>query len=116
MNTCKTCRFWKPPDNTKAHLEPINVGECLCPKIAFGCANYGDDEVVTMSFIKYRVEGSKLVESDEAAVCDGSGYKASFHPGPDFGCIHWQLSQNLVIASITPGQNHLSLIAQEPME
>ena len=89
MGNCLNCEHWRPPNREPYSCEPINVETCTCPKIVFGWADYGADEVVMLT----KQDGVPL-EPDEANVADGSGYHASFHPGPEFGCIHFKEKQN----------------------
>lgn len=87
MGTCKTCRWWRGDDkNTWLYA---NVKRCDSPKILFASETVrrGDERLLAAGGAM-DADPHHVLESDEAGIMDGSGYIASMHTGPDFGCIH----------------------------
>ena len=68
MNTCKTCKWWRPDEREVDMVSPGLHGSCTCPK--FGGHGLNAEET-----------------SDCAYITDSLGEWELF-VGPDFGCIH----------------------------
>ena len=80
MNTCKDCRHWQADDYDRV-AKPID---------------YETGEEMEVPFEVRRCKSTELMEferpqhSNQAAVCDGSDYRAVLITGPDFGCVKWE--------------------------
>lgn len=82
MKTCDCCKHWEKDSDPAEKL-----GICKSPAIKFGVRRT-NEETFDMRIVAEA--DSSAIDLDEAAVTDGSGYFGAFHPGPKFGCIHWQ--------------------------
>ncbi len=73
MKTCKTCKRW-----TKIHIASSERFVCNSPHI-------------------HDVSKCSVVElaPGEASCSDYDGFGAYFMPGPDFGCIHHEVNEDM---------------------
>ena len=69
MNTCDTCKWWKPPEGDSEKL--------ICPKIG-ECGN--------QKFLKYLGDTME----DEMWAGESPSYANQPLTGPKFGCIQWE--------------------------
>ncbi len=91
MNTCKTCKWWDEKPQTKCYLDDdagasLHQHLCLCPHIV---STKSDSKRWNDLHNSYSDEiKPQSIQENEAHVCDGSGYLATFSTGQDFGCLH----------------------------
>jgi hypothetical protein len=89
MNTCKTCKWWgKNQPQRDPNDDYENVAMCHSPKVHFTKTKWTEGDCGKE--VAVNRDTGDVLESDEAAVQDGSGYYAAFFPGPDFGCVNWE--------------------------
>lgn len=82
QGTCQDCKYWSldvdwcseitqpiDPDTFESMDMPFEVRECTNPRLLF-C--------------------ERPVEPNQAALEDGSGYRANLFTGPLFGCTDWE--------------------------
>jgi hypothetical protein len=75
MNTCDTCKHWKPGAGQRRYgLSGPALGDCGSPKWLEGYSVPPED-----------------FEPDSVLVEDDEGW--AFMTGPKFGCIHWAKSE-----------------------
>lgn len=84
MNTCDTCKYWKPPEDVlrggdKPVMTTTFFGTCSNPTL----------QSVDMVVVKKRIRKYKSAPRLDGACADFEwGYLLS--TGPKFGCVHWE--------------------------
>lgn len=86
MNKCKTCKWWKLPDDNDYHgsdiCEPTDPDTCKPMKLDFEVKE-------CTSPLLTRFE--RTVNNNGVSLMDGSQYKSDMYTAENFGCVNHEV-------------------------